>query len=84
LQESDSALADIVSANPDSYMQTIRELEAQLTQLTGTYTTTTGYLTALNGNISELSTLQRLARITTTNLEFEAEADRIYAAVFTN
>jgi len=82
--ESDTALAAIISANPDDYLQTLQDLEAELQSLKGSYTTTEAYLDALGGNISELVTLQRLARITTTNTEFESEADRIFDEIFTN
>jgi len=84
LWESDKALAEVIDGNPDVYLQTLRDLENQLGELKEAYISTDAYLAALSGNISELSTLQRLVRITTTNTEFETEATRIYDEVFTN
>lgn len=84
LAQSDETLAAIIVANPEIYMQTLENLEAELAELKNTYTNTQAYLGAMSGNISEITTLQRFTRLSTGNNEFDTAAQRIYDEVYTH
>jgi len=84
IAQADSSLSEVVSAEPEVYMQTVRNLEINLAPLKNTRSTTQEYINMLSSNKSELSTLQRLTRINSWNTEFEALTDRVYWEMFTN